>query len=68
MRLVGEVLCDKTAEFQSGHWQPKRHLYNNPSLFGDIWHTCRWMGSLGKGEVFTNTDLDRFFKIDEKTL
>ncbi len=54
--ISGIVLCDKTAHFRVSFYcgQPKAHLCNNHAT------PVRWMDYLGKGEVLTNTDLDRF--------
>ncbi len=42
--------------------QPKAHLCNNHAVLSASWYATpvRWMDYLGKGEVLTNTDLDRF--------
>ncbi len=42
--------------------QPKAHLCNNHAVWSVSWYATpvRWMDYLGKGEVLTNTDLDRF--------
>ncbi len=42
--------------------QPKAHLCNNHAVWSASWYATpvRWMDYLGKGEVLTNTDLDRF--------
>ncbi len=42
--------------------QPKAHLCNNHTVWSASWYDTpvRWMDYLGKGEVLTNTDLDRF--------
>ncbi len=42
--------------------QPKAHLCNNHAVYSASWYATpvRWMDYLVKGEVLTNTDLDRF--------
>ncbi len=54
----------KTAHFRVAFYcgQPKTHLCNNHAVKSASWYatTVRWMDYLGKGEVLTNTDLDRF--------
>ncbi len=42
--------------------QPKAHLCNNHAVWSASWYATpvRCMDYLGKGEVLTNTDLDRF--------
>ncbi len=58
------VLCDKTAYFKVALFcgQPQAHLCNNHDVKSASWYATpvRWMDYLGKGEVVTNTDLDRF--------
>ncbi len=62
--ICGIVLCDKTAHFGVAFCcgQPKAHLCNNHAVLLVSWYATpvRWMDYLGKGEVLTNTDLDRF--------
>ncbi len=62
--ICGIVLCDKTAHYRVAFYcgQPKAHLYNNHAVQSASWYATpvRWMDYLGKGEVLTNTDLDRF--------
>ncbi len=42
--------------------QPKAHLCNNHTVWSASWYATpvRWMDYLCKGEILTNTDLDRF--------
>ncbi len=58
------LCCDKTAHFRVAFYcgQPKAHLCNNHAVQSASWYATpvRWMDYLGKGEVLTNTDLDRF--------
>ncbi len=62
--ICGIVLCDKTAHFREAFYcgQPETHLCNNHAVSSASWNATpvRWMDYLGKGEVLTNTDLDRF--------
>ncbi len=59
----GIVLCDKTAHLRVTFYcgQPKTHLRNNHAVqsASSYARPVRWMDYLGKGEVLTNTDLDR---------
>ncbi len=54
----------KTAHFRVAFYcnQPKTHLCNNHAVYSASWYATpvRWMDYLSKGEVLTNTDLDRF--------
>ncbi len=60
--ICGIVLCDKTAYFRVAFYcgQPEARLCNNHAV--ESWYATplRWMDYLSKGEVLTNTDLDRF--------
>ncbi len=62
--ICGIVLCDKTAHFRVVFYcgQPKTHLCNNHVVQSAFWYDTpvRWIDYLSKGEVLTNTDLDRF--------
>ncbi len=53
-----------TARFRVAFYcgQSKAHLCNNHAVWSVSWYATpvRWMDYLGKGEVLTNTDLDRF--------
>ncbi len=53
-----------TAHFRVAFYcgQSKAHLCNNHAVWSVSWYATpvRWMDYLGKGEVLTNTDLDRF--------
>ncbi len=42
--------------------EPKAHLCSNHAVLLTSWYATpvRWMDYLGKGEVLSNTDLDRF--------
>ncbi len=63
--ICGIVLCDKTAHFREAFYcgQPETpHLCNYHAVSSASWNATpvRWMDYLSKGEVLTNTDLDRF--------
>ncbi len=62
--VFGPPQYSKTAHFRVAFYcgQPKAHLCNNHAVYSASWYATpvRWMDYLGKGEVLTNTDLDRF--------
>ncbi len=64
LRYLWHCALWKTAHFRVAFYcgQPKAHLCNNHAVKSASWYTTpvRWMDYLGKGEVLTNTDLDRF--------
>ncbi len=71
MNICGIMLCNKTAHFRVTFYcdQSKAHLCTNHTVKWASWCAtpARWMDYLGKGEVLTNTDLNRFVnKIWEK--
>jgi hypothetical protein len=62
--ICGIVLCDKTTHFRVAFYCPKHkvHLCNDHAVWSASWHATpvRWMDYLGKWEMLTNRDVNKF--------